>query len=158
MSRGAGGGFGDDATELDDEDPTAKRVEQQRQRQEDSPQGEGQDRGRSCCCPPFVEGRLATVVLVAAMLCRIGDYSQASFLFFLVLDEFLRSLGNVMFPASRPVVSFWSCLLFSTAPSVFCSASGKFLRLRFMFCIAFSFFFPPFLPCSTRVHTYHTLL
>ncbi|CAM9439983.1 unnamed protein product [Pylaiella littoralis] len=97
VSRGAGGGFGDDATELDDEDPTAKRVEQQRQRQEDSPQGEGQDRGRSCCCPPFVEGRLATVVLVAAMLCRIGDYSQASFLFFLDLDEFLHVDGEFGF-------------------------------------------------------------
>ncbi len=49
----------------------------ERQQQEALPQVESHEGASSCC--PFLQEGLATVVLLAALVCRLGDYLQASF-------------------------------------------------------------------------------
>ena len=56
--------------------PLARQREWQHQQQDCLPQGEEQ--GRSSLFSPCLEGGLATLVLAVALLCRLGDFAQAS--------------------------------------------------------------------------------
>lgn len=60
--------------------PLGRRREwqHQHQHQDGSPQHQGEGQARSWLFSPCLDGGVATLVLAAALLCRLGDYAQAS--------------------------------------------------------------------------------
>lgn len=50
----------------------------QHQHQDGLPQHQGEGQARSWLFSPCLDGGVATLVLAAALLCRLGDYAQAS--------------------------------------------------------------------------------
>lgn len=76
-----------------------ERQQQEASRQVESPEGASPSR-------PFLQEGLATVVLMAALVCRLGDYLQASFCFVQVFILFRNMLVNILYARQPAQKSF----------------------------------------------------